>query len=184
MRFLSASTGSYDETNEVTYPITTLVTGTVARPPANGLLTSATTCTEQHVLSFLSTAERPVGTCIMSTLPDYPNLNYGAGAKWIKHLTHNRLSTFTGGHFSDVNLSSLLFVHRLDGPHYVKLQVWSAPGLTKPSFKEAMQQKFKEAKKGDSFGPSCELGVPYTRFWSLTESQGYGLYILTDLDDI
>lgn len=90
----------------------------------------------------------------MPSLPEYPNLNYGPGGKWIKHLTKNRLSTFTGGHFSDVNLSSMLFVHSLDGPAHVKLEVWSAPGRTKPSFKEAMQQKFKPAKKGDSFGPS------------------------------
>lgn len=88
-------------------------------------------------------------------LPSYPRLNHSAGDKWIKHLTKNRLSTFTGGHFSDVNLSSMLFVHRLDDAHHVKLQVWSAPGLSKPSFEEAMKEKFKPAKKGDSFGPSC-----------------------------
>lgn len=92
-----------------------------------------------------------------SSLPDYPNLNYGPGAKWIKHLTQNRLGTFNGGHFSDVNLSSMLFTHRLDDNHHVKLEVWSAPGLTKPLFAEALKQKFKPAKKGDSFGPSCKL---------------------------
>ncbi|KAL4246947.1 glycosyl hydrolase 38 family protein [Abortiporus biennis] len=92
-------------------------------------------------------------------LPNYPTLNYDAGEKWIKNLTKNRLSTFTGGHFSDVNLSSMLFTHRLDAPHNVKLQVWSAPGLTKPPFGEAMKQKFKPAKKGDSFGPSCKFKV-------------------------
>lgn len=88
-------------------------------------------------------------------LPDYPNLNYGPGNKWIKDLTKNRLGTFVGGHFSDVNLSSMLFVHRVDDTHHVKLSVWSAPGRTKPSFQEAMKQEFKPAKKGDSFGPSC-----------------------------
>ncbi|KAI0338667.1 hypothetical protein BDW22DRAFT_1362757 [Trametopsis cervina] len=99
----------------------------------------------------------------MTSLPDYPNLNYGTGAKWIKHLTQNRLSTFTGGHFSDVNLSSMLFVHRLDDQHHVKLQVWSAPGLTKPGFKEAVKENFKPAKKGDSFGPSCT-----NHWWKVT----------------
>ncbi|KAH8093101.1 glycoside hydrolase family 38 protein [Cristinia sonorae] len=89
-----------------------------------------------------------------TTSTDYDELNYGAGAKWIKHLTKNRLSTFTGGHFSDVNLSSVLFIHRISDPEHVKLEVWSAPGLTKPSFEEAMKQDFKPAKKGDSFGPS------------------------------
>ena len=91
------------------------------------------------------------------TAPNYPELNSGSGAKWVKNLTQSRLSNFNGGHFSDVNVSSVLFTHRLDGPEYVRLQVWSAEGLTKPTFEEAMKQKFKPAKKGDSFGPSCEL---------------------------
>ncbi|EKM48419.1 uncharacterized protein PHACADRAFT_266375 [Phanerochaete carnosa HHB-10118-sp] len=92
-----------------------------------------------------------------SSLPDYPSLNHGTGAKWVKPLTQNRLNTFVGGHFSDVNLSSMLFTHRVDDSHRVKLEVWSAPGLSKPLFQEAMKQNFKPAKKGDSFGPSCKL---------------------------
>ena len=94
---------------------------------------------------------------VESTSKDaYPTLNFEPGAKWIKHLTRDRLNTFLGGHFGDVNLSSVLFVHRLDSPSHVKLQVWSAPGLSKPSFEEAIKQNFKPAKKGDSFGPSCK----------------------------
>ncbi|OCH89390.1 glycoside hydrolase family 38 protein [Obba rivulosa] len=89
-----------------------------------------------------------------SSSVDYPTTNHGPGAKWIKHLTKDRLSTFNGGHFSDVNLASVLFVHRLDDANHVSLQVWSAPGLEKPSFEEAMKQKFRPAKKGESFGPS------------------------------
>ncbi|KAI0640866.1 glycosyl hydrolases family 38 N-terminal domain-containing protein [Trametes meyenii] len=85
---------------------------------------------------------------------EYPKLNFGPGAKWIKHLTKDRLGTFNGGHFSDVNLSSVLFTHRIDNQEHVKLEVWSAPGLSKPSFEEALKQKFKPAKKGESFGPS------------------------------
>lgn len=88
--------------------------------------------------------------------PSYPNLNPTAGAKWIKHLTRDRLNNFEGGHFDDLNLSSALFIHKLDSTEHVKLQVWSAPGLSKPTFEEAMKQEFKETKKGQSFGPSCE----------------------------
>ncbi|KAJ3842876.1 glycosyl hydrolases family 38 N-terminal domain-containing protein [Lentinula raphanica] len=95
-----------------------------------------------------------------SAYNQYPELNHGSGAKWIKGLTQNRLGTFLGGHFSDVNLSSVLFTHRLDNAEHVKLQVWSAPGLSKPTFEEAMKQKFRPAKKGDSFGPSCECFRP------------------------
>ncbi|KAF8900480.1 glycoside hydrolase family 38 protein [Gymnopilus junonius] len=86
----------------------------------------------------------------------YPQTNFSAGAKWSKNLTKDRLNNFNGGHFSDVNLSSVLFTHRVDSSEYVKLRVWSAPGLSKPTFEEALQQKFKTARKGDSFGPSCE----------------------------
>ncbi|KAL6305038.1 glycosyl hydrolases family 38 N-terminal domain-containing protein [Sparassis latifolia] len=97
----------------------------------------------------------------------YPNLNYGPGAKWIKQLTKDRLSTFNGGHFSDVNLSSMLFVHRLDDSSHVSLQIWSAPGLSKPSFEDAMKQKFRPAKKGESFGPSFSVNVP--AYWDQYE---------------
>lgn len=50
-----------------------------------------------------------------------------------------------------------MFTHRIDDAEHVKLEVWSAPGLTKPSFEEAMKQEFKPAKKGQQFGPSCML---------------------------
>lgn len=95
----------------------------------------------------------------------YPEQNYGVGNKWVKHLSRDRLGTFLGGHYSDVNLSSVLFNERTDSKDYVKLQVWSAPGHSKPTFEEALEQAdkdgWKEAKKGDSFGPSCECPLLY-----------------------
>ncbi|KIJ30485.1 glycoside hydrolase family 38 protein [Sphaerobolus stellatus SS14] len=84
----------------------------------------------------------------------YPELNFSPGNKWVKGLTKNRINTMTQGHFSNVNLSSVLFADRRDDAEHVKLEVWSAPGRTKPGFEEAIKQKFKPAKKGDSFGPS------------------------------
>ncbi|KAJ7761317.1 hypothetical protein B0H16DRAFT_1688449 [Mycena metata] len=63
------------------------------------------------------------------------------GRKWIKRLTQDRLSQFNGG----------------------TLTMWSAPGLLKPSFAEALSHRadFKPAKKGDAFGPS------WTNHWWL-----------------
>ena len=87
---------------------------------------------------------------------DYPQWNFSPGAKWIKGLTKDRTGNFTGGHFADVNLSSVLFTHRLDDAKHIELQRWSAPGLSKPSFEEALKQDFQPAKKGESIGPSCE----------------------------
>ncbi|KAJ6546194.1 glycoside hydrolase family 38 protein [Mycena vulgaris] len=84
----------------------------------------------------------------------YPELNYSSGAKWIKNLTQDRLGQFNGGHFGDVNLGAVLYTRKEDSKEFVELKVWSAPGLTKPSFAEAIKQEFKPASKGDSFGPS------------------------------
>ncbi|QRV99556.1 glycoside hydrolase family 38 protein [Ceratobasidium sp. AG-Ba] len=87
----------------------------------------------------------------------YPELNYGVGNKWIKNLTQDRVKKFTDGSYASLNLPALMFTHRIDDADHVKLQVWSAPGRTKPSFKEAMKQEFRPAKKGQQFGPSCML---------------------------
>ena len=53
----------------------------------------------------------------------YPELNYSAGPKWVKGLTQGRLGTFTGGHYSNVNLSSVLYHHNVDSQDNIKLQV-------------------------------------------------------------
>ncbi|KAF8307864.1 glycoside hydrolase family 38 protein [Clavulina sp. PMI_390] len=104
----------------------------------------------------------------------YPEQNFGVGNKWVKNLYKDRLGTFIGGHYADVNLSRVLFSERTDSKDVVKLLVWSAPGRTKPGFHEAVEQAekdgWKEAKKGDSFGPSCEysLNLPlcsFTNHW-------------------
>ncbi|VDB95691.1 unnamed protein product [Peniophora sp. CBMAI 1063] len=84
----------------------------------------------------------------------YPVENLKVGNKWIKSLTQNRLGTFTGGFFADVNLYSKLYALRTDASSAISMTVWSAPGLTKPSFAEAMKQSFRSVHKGESFGPS------------------------------
>ncbi|WVQ95701.1 hypothetical protein IAU59_002800 [Kwoniella sp. CBS 9459] len=85
--------------------------------------------------------------------PRYPQRTDGAR---YKHLgsTHGRLDQFIGGHYRDYNLSSLLFAHKLDDEKHVKLEVWSAPNRSKPTFEEAKRQNYRPAKKGDEFGPS------------------------------
>ncbi|KAG9101891.1 Glycoside hydrolase, 38 vacuolar alpha mannosidase [Ceratobasidium sp. 370] len=87
----------------------------------------------------------------------YPELNFGVGNKWIKSLTQDRVKKFNDGSFAELNLPALMFIHRIDDADHVKLEVWSAPGRTKPSFKEAMKQEFRPAKKGQQFGPSFEF---------------------------
>jgi alpha-mannosidase len=95
----------------------------------------------------------------MST-KNYPELNPSAGAKWVKNLTRDRLKNFHGGRYSDYNLSSVLFTQRIDDADHVKLEVWSAPGMSKPTFEEAMKQKYKPAKKVcQSFNHSKKFAV-------------------------
>ena len=53
----------------------------------------------------------------------YPELNYGSGNKWIKNLTKDRLGGFNGGRYSDLNLASVLYTHRLDNQEHVNLKV-------------------------------------------------------------
>ncbi|KAJ7872254.1 hypothetical protein B0H13DRAFT_2669454 [Mycena leptocephala] len=103
----------------------------------------------------------------------YPTLNPSSGAKWIKPLTQARLGQFNGGHFGDVNLGAVLYERKEDSEDYVKMEVWSAPAPTKPSFAEAMSHSsdFRAAHKGDVFGPSWSnhwfkitLKVPESEF--------------------
>ena len=70
----------------------------------------------------------------MAAKDQYPELNLGSGAKWIKHLTRDRINNFTGGRWGDLNLSHVLYTHRIDNEEHVKLQVyvefdsgWSVP---------------------------------------------------------
>lgn len=120
----------------------------------------------------LCPTSRPHPTGVLSSAPclsntgakdSYPEQNHGIGEKWVKHLYKDRLDTFLGGHYDDVNLSHVLFTERVDSKDYVKLYVWSAPDRSKPSFTEAMKQAEEDgwriAKKGDSFGPSCEFNL-------------------------
>ncbi|KAF2857049.1 glycoside hydrolase family 38 protein [Piedraia hortae CBS 480.64] len=69
----------------------------------------------------------------------------------------DRLRQFTdNGQYRDQGLLAKLYDGRVSGDPYVKLSVWSAPDQTRPTFEEATKKenKYKDTKKGDSFGPS------------------------------
>ncbi|KAG8908987.1 Glycoside hydrolase, 38 vacuolar alpha mannosidase [Tulasnella sp. 403] len=80
--------------------------------------------------SILGEQQRPASSA------NYPETNFGGGAKWIKPLTQDRLNVFVGGHFNNVNLGSVLFTERKDDEKFVSMKYWSAPGLSKPGFDE------------------------------------------------
>ncbi|EIW69817.1 hypothetical protein TREMEDRAFT_43495 [Tremella mesenterica DSM 1558] len=87
------------------------------------------------------------------SMDSYPQLNFEARAKHLNSI-YDRLNQFKGGHFNDFNLGALLTTHRLDDPAHISLQVWSAPGHSKPTFEEAKRQTYQPTHKGQSFGPS------------------------------
>ena len=88
----------------------------------------------------------------------YDDQTWGNGIKHLKDLK-GRMEHFVGGMYSEYNLSSVLYTHRLDDRKHVNLSVWSAPGRSKPTFEEASKQKYKPAQKGDDYGP------PWTNHW-------------------
>lgn len=81
-----------------------------------------------------------------------------------------RLDLFTGGHYVDFNLSSALARTRLSGDEHINMQVWSAPGMSKPTFEQAivhLQSDYRPYRVGDWLGKSwtnhwvkAELTIP------------------------
>ena len=87
----------------------------------------------------------------------YPQLVQRPVGKQITHIYMDRLGQFTdNGQYREQGLMSKLDRRRLSGSPDVKLHVWSAPGLTRPTFAEATKEenKYSKTKKGESFGPS------------------------------
>ncbi|KAI7495464.1 putative alpha-mannosidase I [Hortaea werneckii] len=87
----------------------------------------------------------------------YPQHASGPVGKQIHHIYRDRLKQFTSnGQYKEQSLMSKLYDGRLAGEPHVKLSVWDAPGLTRPTFKEATSKAndYRPTKKGEAFGPS------------------------------
>lgn len=85
----------------------------------------------------------------------YPRTNTQVRGPEIRHIYNDRLSQFTAaGEYSDVNLQSCLYHGRVDTEEYLSIEVYSAPKLERPLFKDAIKQQFRKATKGEEFGPS------------------------------
>ncbi|OCF39360.1 hypothetical protein I317_06845 [Kwoniella heveanensis CBS 569] len=85
----------------------------------------------------------------------------------LPNITSRRLNLFNDGHYAAYNLSSTLDRARVDGDDWVNMTAWSAPGLTKPTFEEAVtalrSEETKLYRKGDWLGPS------WTNHWLKVE---------------
>ncbi|KAH8426737.1 alpha-mannosidase [Aspergillus melleus] len=87
-----------------------------------------------------------------SSLPRTPAHPVG---QRIKGIYTDRLKQFTAsGQYEGQNLISKLFEATNSDEDHVKLEVYSAPNLQRPSFEEATSHEFKPTHIGASFGPS------------------------------
>ena len=87
----------------------------------------------------------------------YPQHAPAPVGKQIHHIYRDRLGQFTNnGQYKEQSLLAKLYDGRLSGEPHVKLHVWSAPDLSRPTFKEATAKdnEYRKTKKGESFGPS------------------------------
>ncbi|KAL8835962.1 MAG: hypothetical protein Q9170_003119 [Blastenia crenularia] len=84
-----------------------------------------------------------------------PKLAAGPVGQQIHSIYKSRLAQFTGnGQYSSQNLRAAMSEGRASGEEYVKLQVYSPPYLSRPTFKEATSHDFKSTHVGELFGPS------------------------------
>ncbi|SPN97108.1 probable alpha-mannosidase [Cephalotrichum gorgonifer] len=90
-----------------------------------------------------------------SSKTSYPVLAPRPVGQWISKLYKDRLSQFTsGGQYESQNLLSMMHEGEASGEPHVKLSVWSAPDLKRPTFREATSHKFEKTSVGRSFGPA------------------------------
>ena len=96
-------------------------------------------------------------TMAPASMATYPQLASKPVGKQITPIYKDRLRQFIGGgQYSKYNLIAKIDEARISGSDHVKLHVWSAPDLTRPTFEEATKKdnEYRKTKKGESFGPS------------------------------
>ena len=94
---------------------------------------------------------------IRPSMASYPQRAAKPVGKQIANIYRERLRQFTGnGQYSSQNLNAKMYKARESGGPNVKLTVWSAPDLSRPTFDEATDKKneYRKTHKGESFGPS------------------------------
>ncbi|RMD41839.1 hypothetical protein DV735_g3257, partial [Chaetothyriales sp. CBS 134920] len=87
----------------------------------------------------------------------YPRLVERPVGQKIKKLYTDRLRQFLdNGQYREQGLRAKFYHDAADDDHHVKISVWSAPGLTRPTFKEATSPSntYQNTGRGYVFGPS------------------------------
>lgn len=120
-----------------------------------------------RALQLLLVFHSPIDHCSMggeqnirmapTSAASYPKLAERPKGKQIHHIYRDRLRQFTdNGQYKQQGLMAKLYDDRLSGEPHIRLEVWDAPGQSRPTFEEATSKdnEYKPAKKGDWFGPS------------------------------
>ncbi|KAI1383210.1 glycoside hydrolase family 38 protein [Hypoxylon trugodes] len=86
---------------------------------------------------------------------DYPVRARAPVGKRITHIYKERITQFySSGQWEHQNLLAMMYEGIASGPPNVRLSTWPAPGLSRPTFEEAVAGEYKPAAVGQSFGPS------------------------------
>ncbi|KAL9104493.1 MAG: hypothetical protein Q9163_000586 [Psora crenata] len=84
-----------------------------------------------------------------------PQRTAGPVGQQIHSIYTSRLQTFTdNGQYASQNLRSKMYDGKASGEEYLKLSVYSPPGLSRPTFEEATSHGFRSTHVGATFGPS------------------------------
>ncbi|KAI2467718.1 glycoside hydrolase family 38 protein [Annulohypoxylon bovei var. microspora] len=86
---------------------------------------------------------------------EYPVRARHPVGKRITHIYKERITQFySKGQWENRNLLAMMYEGVASGSPNVSLWTWPAPGLERPTFKEAMAGNYETAVVGQSFGPS------------------------------
>lgn len=99
----------------------------------------------------------------MSIMSGYPSHNFASNPKPDASAISARLGSFVDGRYKDYNLSSLLYADRRAGANTFEMDVWTAPGRSKPTFDEAKQKL--ESGEGKKIGTGFRFGPSWTNHW-------------------
>lgn len=85
----------------------------------------------------------------------YPAQATGPVGKRISKIYKERITQFySTGQWENQNLLAMMFEGKASGEPHIQLSTWAAPGLTRPTFDEAVKGTYKPTSVGQSFGPS------------------------------
>ncbi|KAK8089468.1 alpha-mannosidase [Apiospora hydei] len=99
--------------------------------------------------------ERTQPTKATASVANYPMQAAGPVGKRISNIYKERITQFYSiGQWEKQNLLAMMYEGIASGHPHVKLSTWAAPGLSRPTFEEAMKGDFKSTNVGESFGPS------------------------------